>query len=62
MKRIPIALLMILVIPILLTTSCCIVTGSGNPITDTFDYSDFTELEIHNGFQVEVEKSSNFSI
>lgn len=63
MKRIiPLAVFTILFAPLLLMTSCCFVTGSGNPITETFDHTDFTSLEVHNGFQVELEQSNDFSI
>ena len=37
-------------------------TGSGNLITETFSYSDFTKIEAHNGFQLELTKSSIFSV
>jgi hypothetical protein len=39
-----------------------IVTGSGHPITETYDYSDFIAIEAHQGFQVELTKQSNFNI
>jgi len=39
-----------------------VVTGSGNPITETYDYSDFSAIEVHQGFQVDLKKSNNFSI
>ena len=38
------------------------VTGSGTPISETYNFSDFTEVEAHNGFQLEVTKSSTFNV
>jgi hypothetical protein len=38
------------------------VTGSGNPESETFNFSDFTKVGVHNGFQVEITKSSTFSV
>jgi hypothetical protein len=38
------------------------VFGSGNPETRTFDYTDFTRIEAHNGFHVEIIRSSSYSI
>ena len=38
------------------------VIGSGNLESETFNFSDFTEVEAQNGFQVEITKSSIFSV
>ena len=38
------------------------ITGSGNLTTETHDLSDFSCIEAHNGFQLEVTMSSTFSI
>ncbi|MGD9118163.1 MAG: head GIN domain-containing protein [Dehalococcoidia bacterium] len=38
------------------------VTGSGNLTTETHDLIDFTRIEAHNGFEVEVTMSDTFSI
>jgi len=38
------------------------VTGSGDLTTETSDLSDFTRVEAHSGFQIEVTQSSTFSI
>ena len=38
------------------------VTGSGNLKTETFSFTDFTKIEAESGFQVELTKSSTFSI
>jgi len=38
------------------------ITGSGNLETQEFNFSDFTKVEAHNGFQVEITKSSTFSV
>ena len=62
-KRIAIAVTVILT-SMVLFVSCIAgsVTGSGNLTTKTFDYSDFTKIEAHYGFQVELTKSSTYSI
>jgi hypothetical protein len=39
-----------------------VVLGSGDPETRTFDYTDFTRIEAHNGFHVEITESSSYSI
>ena len=38
------------------------VTGSGNITTEVKDLSGFTKIEAHNGFQLEVIQSSDFSV
>jgi hypothetical protein len=38
------------------------ITGSGKLITETFNYADFTNIEAHNGFQVEVNKANTFRV
>ena len=44
-------------------TGCgAIVTGSGILVTETYDYDDFTRVAAHSGFQVEVTRSSSFSV
>ncbi|MEZ4771053.1 MAG: head GIN domain-containing protein [Caldilineales bacterium] len=37
-------------------------TGSGNPVTQTFDFAGFDSLEIGNAFQAEIVASDNFSV
>jgi len=44
-------------------TGCgVIVVGSGNLVTETYDYDGFTKVEAHNGFQVEVTQANSYSI
>jgi hypothetical protein len=38
------------------------VTGSGNVISKTFEFSDFTGIKVENGLQVELTKSGTFSV
>ena len=38
------------------------ITGSGNLTSETHNFSDFSRIEAHNGFQLEVTMSSSFSI
>lgn len=52
----------ILLISGLLAACQGVVFGSGDPETRTFDYTDFTRIEAHNGFHVEITESSSYSI
>jgi hypothetical protein len=38
------------------------VTGSGNLTTETHDFSDFSRIEAHSGFELEVTRADTFSI
>ncbi|MFC2047618.1 GIN domain-containing protein, partial [Chloroflexota bacterium] len=63
MKKTVAAVLVVVLLMSGLMVGCGgVVTGSGKPITDTFDYGDFTAVEAHNGFQVEIKKSSDFNV
>ena len=63
MKKILLVLLTVAPITSILLAGCGpVVIGSGNLVTETFDYSDFTRVEAHNGFQVELTRSSAYSI
>ena len=63
MKKTPVVILMVALLMLLLLVGCgVIVTGSGNLETETFNYNDFAVIEVHNGFQVDLKKSSDFSI
>jgi hypothetical protein len=62
---IPIVAALLLVVLTSLGVGGCIgedVTGSGNLTTETHDLSDFTGIEAHSGFELEVTMSSTFSI
>ena len=67
MKK-PIALISLALLAVLMVSwglGGCImdnVTGSGNLQTETFDFSDFTTVEIHSGFRVEITRADSFSI
>ena len=39
-----------------------VINGSGDLTTETYDFRDFSRIEAHNGFEVEVTMSGNFSI
>ena len=60
-KIVPVLLILALITSALLT-GCTAVIGSGNMATNTFDFSDFTEVEAANGFQVELSQSNSYSI
>ena len=64
MKKAIVAVLVVVLLTSGLLASCgeVTVTGSGNLKTETFNFSDFTEVEAHSGFQLELTKSSTFSI
>ena len=58
-----VVILVVAVLTSVLFVGCgAVLTGSGNLKTATFDFSDFTKIETHNGFQVELKESSDFSI
>ena len=63
MKNLAITVVMgILLISGFLSACQEVVFGSGDPETRTFDYTDFTRIEAHNGFHVEITESSSYSI
>ena len=64
MKKVIVAVLTVVLLTSGLLVGCIggVVTGSGNLKSETFNFSDFTKVEAHNGFQVELTKSSTFNI
>ena len=63
MKKPVLVIFVILLISLLLMMGCGgVVVGSGHSITETYDYTDFTTLEVHNGFQMDLKKSNDFNI
>jgi hypothetical protein len=64
MKTIKLAAFTIFMVSLLLIVGCRGggLVGSGNTVTRTFDYDDFTTLQVHHGFYVDVTKSDEFSI
>ncbi len=63
MKKAIVAVLVVVLLTSGLLMGCgAFVTGSGNLETETFDFSDFTKVEAHDGFQLELTKSSAYSI
>jgi hypothetical protein len=64
-RTIPIVVALMLVVLTSLGVGGCIgenVTGSGNLTTETHDLTDFTRIEAHSGFELEVTMSDTFSI
>jgi hypothetical protein len=61
-------ILVLLVVAVLALAGCnplppfTAVVGSGNPVTQTFDFSNFDSLEISNAFQAEVSASDNYAV
>jgi hypothetical protein len=46
-----------------LVVSCgVVVTGSGDLVTESYDYTDFTGIQAQNGFEVEIVRSDSFSV
>jgi len=63
MKSILVAVLTLLLVSLVMLMGCAgVVKGSGDPITEPYNLNDFTTIEAHNGFQVELTKSNDFSI
>ena len=63
MKKAIVGVLMVVLLTSGLLAGCGgVVIGSRNLETQSFNYSDFTQVEAHNGFQVELTRSSVFSI
>ena len=64
MKKLIAAALVVVLIIVGLVTGCTgvKVIGSGNLVTETFDFSDFTGVKAENGMQVELTRSDIFSV
>ena len=64
MKKIITAVLLAVLLTSGLLAGCgeVTVTGSGNLTTKTFNFSNFNKVEAASGFQVELTKSSTFSV
>ena len=63
MKKTLVIILIAALMTSILSGGCgAIITGSGNLVTETYDYSDFTILEVGNGFDVELTRSNAYSI
>ncbi len=61
-KTLAVILMMALLASVLLMGCGAVVTGSGDLETETYDFRDFTKVEAHNGFRVELTQSSAYSI
>ena len=64
MRKILGAVIVVVLLVLGLVTSCTgvKVIGSGNLITKTFEFSDFTGIKAENGMHVELTKSGTFSV
>ncbi|MFC1958464.1 head GIN domain-containing protein [Chloroflexota bacterium] len=63
MKRVTVLVLTLLLVSLVLLISCAgVVAGSRDLTTKTYNFSDFTTIEAHQGFQVELSQSTEFSI
>ena len=64
MKKLIAAVLVVVLFTLGLVTGCTgvKVIGSGNVITKTFDFSDFTAIKAESGMQVELTRSDTFSV
>ena len=64
MKKIILTILMVILLASGLLISCggVRITGSGNLINKTYEFSDSTGIKAESGFQVELTKSSTFSV
>ncbi len=61
-SAVPIIVVVLLTLGLLVGCQGVFITGSGNPTTESYDFSGFTDIEAHNGFQLELTRSSTFSI
>jgi len=64
MKKVILAVLVVILLTSGLLVGCTgvKVIGSGNVISKIFEFSDFTEVKVENGIQVELTKSTTFSV
>ena len=64
MKKAVLAVALSVSLVSLLLTGCIlgVISGSGNLTTESHNLNDFTRIEAHNGFQIELAKSNTYSI
>ena len=62
MKRSTILITVLVLAVMGLSIGCGFIKGSGNLVSETYDFSYFTIVEAHNGLQLEITKSTAFSI
>ncbi len=63
MRKTLVVILIMAVLTSVLFLGCgAVVTGSGDLETETYNFSDFTKVEAHYGFQVKITQSSVYSI
>lgn len=63
MRKFAITVILCLLLASSMTLSCReLVTGSGNLKTESFNYRDFTRVNISSAFNIEVEKASFYSV
>ncbi len=63
MKRVIVAVLMVAILTLGLLVGCGgTVTGSGNPDTQEFNFSDFTRVDVQHAFELEVTQSDSYSV
>lgn len=56
------SMLVLVIVTLIITTGCAVITGSGEVITREFDYSDFTRLEIDYAFTAEIARSDSYLV
>ena len=61
-KTLPVLLIVALITSVVLTGCGANIIGSGNLVTKAFDFSGFTKVEAHNGFRVDLTRSTSYSI
>ena len=62
MKRSAILITVVVLAVMGLSIGCGLIKGSGNLVSETYDFNDFTTVEAHNGFQLKITKSTAFSV
>ena len=54
--------LVVIISTLIITTSCAVITGSGDVITREFDYGDFTKIEVDYAFTAEITQADSYLI
>lgn len=64
MKKAIVAVVVVVLLTLGLSVGCIggVITGSGNLITEEFNFSDFTRVEVGSAFEVEVVQSDSYSV
>ena len=64
MQKVIVAVLMVALLTSGSLVGCFggVVTGSGNPITENYNFSNFTRVEVGYAFEVDITRSASYSV